>query len=60
MFSRVMSIPAENKWLALTPVAQKVTLLQCFHGLLPYLEHYIHARNRGSQEQRKHVVLGPD
>ena len=55
-----MSIPAENKWLALTPVARKVTLLQCVHGLLPYLEHYIHARNGGSQEQRKHVVLGAD
>lgn len=60
MFCRYMTVPAENRWLALTPVTQQVALMHCFHGLLAFLEHYIHARNGGSQAQRKHMVLGPD
>ena len=58
MFSAYISVPSENKWLSLVPATQQVCLLLCWHGLLAYIEHFIHAG--GSESARKHHVLPPD
>ena len=59
-FGGAICIPAENKWLSGYINCQDICLPQSFHGLLPYCEHHVNAKNGGSAKERKEMKLDDD